>query len=195
MTSWLVDFCDNQLGLTYKFSSYEHNSSNYLSMLTWEHAGATINFKVVSMFLTPLTMAAQLGCVVSCIFSVLVAIVSITFTFLKHKKSYKKSKKLPPGQMGLPWIGETMEFYKAQRKNQLFEELVRPRITKYGKIFKTTLMGSPTVVVNGADANRFFLSNEFKLVISSWPFRRFSSWARTLSWKNKERGTGAFAGL
>uniref|UniRef100_A0A7N2L6E5 Taxadiene 5-alpha hydroxylase n=2 Tax=Quercus lobata TaxID=97700 RepID=A0A7N2L6E5_QUELO len=62
-----------------------------------------------------------------------------------------------------------MEFYKAQRKNQLFEEFVQPRITKYGKIFKTRLMGSPTVVVNGADANRFFLSNEFKLVISSWP--------------------------
>ena len=29
-------------------------------------------------------------------------------------------------------------------------------------------MGSPTVVVNGEEANRFFLSNEFKLVISSW---------------------------
>ncbi|GFS45371.1 cytochrome P450, family 718 [Actinidia rufa] len=41
--------------------------------------------------------------------------------------------------------------------------------SKYGKIFKTRLMGSPTIVVNGADANRFFLSNEFKLVISSWP--------------------------
>ena len=115
-------------------------------------------------------MAAQIGYVVSCLFSLLVAIVCISITFLKHKKSYKKSKKkLPPGQMGLPWIGETMEFYKAQRKNQLFEEFVQPRITKYGKIFKTRLMGSPTVVVNGADANRFFLSNEFKLVISSWP--------------------------
>ncbi|KAK9285306.1 hypothetical protein L1049_024497 [Liquidambar formosana] len=71
--------------------------------------------------------------------------------------------------MGLPWIGETMEFYKAQRKNRLFEEFVQPRVAKYGKVFKTRLMGSPTVVVNGAEANRFFLSNEFKLVISSWP--------------------------
>ncbi|KAA8524135.1 hypothetical protein F0562_010434 [Nyssa sinensis] len=71
--------------------------------------------------------------------------------------------------MGLPWIGETMDFYQAQRRNRLFEEFVQPRIAKYGNIFKTRLMGSPTVVVNGADANRFFLSNEFKLVISSWP--------------------------
>lgn len=57
--------------------------------------------------------------------------------------------------MGLPWIGETMAFYKAQRKNRVFEDFVRPRVAKHGKIFKTSLMGSPTVVVNGAEANRF----------------------------------------
>lgn len=71
--------------------------------------------------------------------------------------------------MGLPLIGETMEFYKAQRNNRLFEEFVQPRIAKHGKVFKTSLMGSPTVVVNGTEANRFILSNEFKLVVSSWP--------------------------
>lgn len=71
--------------------------------------------------------------------------------------------------MGLPLIGETIEFFKAQRNNRLFDDFVQPRVTKYGKIFKTRLLGSPTVVVNGAEANRFFLSNEFKLVISSWP--------------------------
>ncbi|KAI3714025.1 hypothetical protein L1987_72615 [Smallanthus sonchifolius] len=71
--------------------------------------------------------------------------------------------------MGLPWIGETVEFYKAQRSNQLFENFFEPRIKKHGNIFKTKLMGSPTVVVNGAIANKFFMSNEFKLVVSSWP--------------------------
>ncbi|KAJ9147183.1 hypothetical protein P3X46_029372 [Hevea brasiliensis] len=89
---------------------------------------------------------------------------------LTHKRGHNKNKKkLPPGEMGLPWIGETMEFFKAQRKNRMFEEFVQPRMAKYGKIFKTRLMGSPTIIVNGAEANRFFLSNEFKLVISSWP--------------------------
>lgn len=71
--------------------------------------------------------------------------------------------------MGLPWIGETIGFYRAQRKNQLFKNFFQPRVMKHGKIFKTKLMGSPTVVVNGAIANKFFMSNEFKLVISSWP--------------------------
>ncbi|KAJ7963896.1 Cytochrome P450 family protein [Quillaja saponaria] len=94
----------------------------------------------------------------------------ISFSFMIHKISYNRKKKiLPPGEMGFPLIGETMEFLNAQRKNQLFEEFVQPRILKHGKVFKTRLMGSPTVVVNGAEANRFFLSNEFKLVESSWP--------------------------
>lgn len=90
---------------------------------------------------------------------------------LIHRESMKRKskKKLPPGEMGLPWIGETIEFYKSQQKNRLYEEFVQPRLAKHGKIFKTRLMGSPTVVVNGAEANRFFMCNEFKLVISSWP--------------------------
>ncbi|KAL2973052.1 hypothetical protein AAZX31_14G026600 [Glycine max] len=71
--------------------------------------------------------------------------------------------------MGFPLKGETMEFFNAQRRNQLFEEFVHPRILKHGKIFRTRIMGSPTVVVNGAEANKFLLSNEFKLVKSSWP--------------------------
>ncbi|KAK6259352.1 hypothetical protein SCA6_013826 [Theobroma cacao] len=54
-----------------------------------------------------------------------------------------------------------MELYKTQSNNRFFEEFVEPRIAKYGKIFKTSLMGSPIVVVNGVEANRFILSNEF----------------------------------
>ncbi|XP_059668787.1 taxadiene 5-alpha hydroxylase [Cornus florida] len=103
------------------------------------------------------------------LFSLSAATVSM-LCFMHRKKSENKSKKkLPPGKLGFFWIGETLEFYKAQRRNRIFEEFVQPRIAKHGKIFKTRLMGSPTVVVNGAEANRFFLSNEFKLVVSSWP--------------------------
>ncbi|KAJ0666804.1 putative taxadiene 5-alpha-hydroxylase [Helianthus annuus] len=101
----------------------------------------------------------------------------ITFSFLlliiifvyRNSKRRTNKVKLPCGDMGLPWIGETVEFYKAQRSNQLFEEFFQPRMKKHGNIFKTKLMGSPTVVVNGAAANKFFMSNEFKLVVSSWP--------------------------
>ncbi|KAI5662026.1 hypothetical protein M9H77_21349 [Catharanthus roseus] len=106
------------------------------------------------------------------LFSLFLAFFVFFFIFLTHYKinSESKTKKiLPPGELGLPWIGETIDFFKAQRKNRLYEEFVQPRIQMYGKTFKTRIMGSPTVVVNGAEANKFFLSNEFKLVVSSWP--------------------------
>ncbi|KAI3693405.1 hypothetical protein L6452_33240 [Arctium lappa] len=71
--------------------------------------------------------------------------------------------------MGLPCIRETIEFYNAQCTNQLFQNFFQPRIAKYGKVFKTRLIGSPTVMVHGLATNKFFMSNEFKLVVSSWP--------------------------
>ncbi|KAF6175065.1 hypothetical protein GIB67_038978 [Kingdonia uniflora] len=114
-------------------------------------------------------MAVDMSFVLSLVISLIVISMIMCF-FRKNKTISTKSKnKLPPGEMGLPWIGETFEFYKAQRNNQLYEAFVQPRSRTYGNIFKTRLMGSPTVVVSGAEANKFFLSNEFKLVVSSWP--------------------------
>ncbi|XP_052178902.1 taxadiene 5-alpha hydroxylase-like [Diospyros lotus] len=105
-------------------------------------------------------------------FSLFAATAMAIFFVDKTRKTKNRSLRncrLPPGNMGLLWIGETMDFFRAQRSNQLFESFIQPRAAKHGNIFKTRLLGSPTVVVNGADANRFFLSNEFKLVVSSWP--------------------------
>ncbi|XP_010525407.1 PREDICTED: taxadiene 5-alpha hydroxylase [Tarenaya hassleriana] len=118
-------------------------------------------------------MALELNSLLSWLFFCIAATISSSLFFFRkkthHHASSKKPKTLPPGQMGLPWIGETMEFYKAQKSNKLFEDFVQPRIRKHGDIFKTRIMGSPTIVVNGAEANRLILSNEFKLVVSSWP--------------------------
>lgn len=114
-------------------------------------------------------MAMSINVSPSLALSVLGPLCVLIMVLIHRESMRRKTKKLPPGEMGLPWIGETIEFYKSQQKNRLYEEFVQPRVAKHGKIFKTRLMGSPTVVVNGAEANRFFMSNEFKLVISSWP--------------------------
>ncbi|CAI0461344.1 unnamed protein product [Linum tenue] len=122
----------------------------------------------------PQTMSFHINIILT-----VVAATTLILIFFKHllnkvtssvsSKGTKLLLNLPPGEMGLPWLGETMDFYRSQRNNRLFEDFLRPRIAKHGSIFKTRLMGSPTIVVNGAEANRFFLSNEFKLVVSSWP--------------------------
>lgn len=101
--------------------------------------------------------------------SILLAVISTIIIGILSFKSSSSRINLPPGNLGLPVIGETLQFYRAQKRNRLFEDFFGNRIQKYGSVFKTGLMGSPTVVFTGAAGNRFLLSNEFKLVVSSWP--------------------------
>jgi hypothetical protein len=54
----------------------------------------------------------------------------------------KNSLPLPPGNFGLPFIGETITFL---RENNFTEQ----RQQKYGSIFKTHLFGRPTIVMIG----------------------------------------------
>jgi cytochrome P450 len=61
------------------------------------------------------------------------------------------SRPLPPGSFGLPVIGETLSFLTDP-------EFADKRHQKYGPIFKTQILGRPTVVMVGAEANRFILS-------------------------------------
>lgn len=63
-------------------------------------------------------------------------------------------KKLPPGSFGLPLIGESISFIRAQKQDGS-DEWIRSRIRKYGPVFKTSLMGSRTVVITGQAGNRF----------------------------------------
>ena len=58
---------------------------------------------------------------------------------------------LPPGSMGLPWLGETLNFL-------LDPDYANKRRTKYGDISKTSLLGRPTVFMMGPAANQFILS-------------------------------------
>ncbi|KAM5141615.1 cytochrome P450 26A1 [Mantella aurantiaca] len=70
---------------------------------------------------------------------------------------------LPPGTMGLPFFGETLQMVLQRRK---FLQLKR---RKYGHIYKTHLFGVPTVRVLGADNVRQILLGEHKLVSVQWP--------------------------
>lgn len=69
---------------------------------------------------------------------------------------------LPPGRFGLPLIGETLGFLQdlhfAEKRHQ-----------KYGPIFKTQLLGRPTVFLIGAEANRFLLTHENQYFSANWP--------------------------
>ncbi|GAB4227341.1 MAG: cytochrome P450 [Stanieria sp.] len=74
----------------------------------------------------------------------------------------EQSLPLPPGNLGLPLLGETISFFTDPDFNQ-------KRLKKYGKLFKTSLFGRPTVVMVGAEANTFLFKNENKYIIATWP--------------------------
>ncbi|MDJ0599599.1 MAG: cytochrome P450 [Crocosphaera sp.] len=69
---------------------------------------------------------------------------------------------LPPGDIGLPLIGETLNF--------LFDpDFAKKKVRKYGQVYKTNIFGNNTVTMIGAEANQFLFLNENKYVVSTWP--------------------------
>ncbi|XP_069467462.1 cytochrome P450 26A1 [Ambystoma mexicanum] len=70
---------------------------------------------------------------------------------------------LPPGTMGLPFFGETLQLVLQRRK---FLQMKR---RKYGFIYKTHLFGRPTVRVMGAENVKQILLGEHRLVSVHWP--------------------------
>jgi len=69
---------------------------------------------------------------------------------------------LPPGNFGLPLVGETISFLT---DNNFAEK----REKKHGKIYKSHIFGAPTIFLAGAEANKFLFSNENKYFTATWP--------------------------
>ncbi|XP_030468239.1 beta-amyrin 28-monooxygenase-like [Syzygium oleosum] len=93
---------------------------------------------------------------------------SLFFLFYKHRSHYA-TPNLPPGNVGLPLIGESLDFLSSGWKGHP-ERFIFDRITRYSsQVFKTSLLGQPAAVFCGAAGNKFLFSNENKLVVAWWP--------------------------
>lgn len=77
-------------------------------------------------------------------------------------QNQKNKLPLPPGKLGLPILGETISFLTDPN-------FTEKRQKKYGNVFKTNIFGSPTIVMIGAEANRFIFSSETKNFVIKWP--------------------------
>lgn len=74
----------------------------------------------------------------------------------------KRKLPLPPGSFGLPAVGETISFLRDSDFNE-------KRHKRYGSVFKTHIFGRPTVMMSGAEANEFLLTNDNRYFVISWP--------------------------
>ncbi|CAL1362879.1 unnamed protein product [Linum trigynum] len=70
---------------------------------------------------------------------------------------------LPPGSMGLPFVGETFQFFSRSKSFDV-PLFLSSRIQKYGKIFKTSVAGRAVVMSVDPDFNHYILQQEGKLV-------------------------------
>ncbi|XP_051204888.1 abscisic acid 8'-hydroxylase 2 [Lolium perenne] len=71
---------------------------------------------------------------------------------------------LPPGSMGLPYVGETLLLYH-QNPSVFFAS----KQMRYGDIFKTHLLGCPCVMLASPEAARFVLVTHQKLFKPTYP--------------------------
>ncbi|KAF3444540.1 hypothetical protein FNV43_RR14232 [Rhamnella rubrinervis] len=70
--------------------------------------------------------------------------------------------------MGWPFFGETLEFLKPHSSNSI-GCFLQQHCSRYGKVFKSHLFGSPTIVSCDLELNMFILQNEGKLFETSYP--------------------------
>ncbi|XP_020213301.1 cytochrome P450 85A isoform X1 [Cajanus cajan] len=93
-----------------------------------------------------------------------VALTISAFLVVLKWNNMKYSKKgMPPGSLGLPFIGETLKFLKHG------PDFMKGRKSRYGNLFKTHALGSPIVVSMDPDANRYILVNEAKGLVPGYP--------------------------
>ncbi|KAF8051363.1 hypothetical protein N665_1739s0003 [Sinapis alba] len=71
---------------------------------------------------------------------------------------------LPPGTMGLPYVGETFQLY-SQDPNVFFASKQK----RYGSVFKTHVLGCPCVMISSPDAAKFVLVTKSHLFKPTFP--------------------------
>ncbi|KAL5207845.1 hypothetical protein ABZP36_032280 [Zizania latifolia] len=76
--------------------------------------------------------------------------------------------RLPPGSLGLPLIGETLQFF-APNPTCDISYFVKERLNRYGSIFKTSVVGRPVVVSADPELNYYVFQHEGKLFESWYP--------------------------
>nr|QNN89156.1 cytochrome P450 [Achyranthes bidentata] len=95
---------------------------------------------------------------------------SLASFYLLYNHNSARGYTLPPGKMGWPVVGESLEFLSTGWKGYP-EKFIFDRLNKYAPnvVFKTSIFGEKVAVMCGAASNKFLYSNENKLVQAWWP--------------------------
>nr|CAB3496575.1 unnamed protein product [Digitaria exilis] len=85
-----------------------------------------------------------------------------------HYRTKKKRPNLPPGSSGWPFVGETFGYLRPHLATSV-GRFMEEHVSRYGKIYRSSLFGERTVVSADAGLNRYILQNEGRLFECSYP--------------------------
>ncbi|KAG2722745.1 hypothetical protein I3760_02G140400 [Carya illinoinensis] len=93
-------------------------------------------------------------------------------TMILYRKRFRlrslQRSTLPLGTLGWPFIGETIEFVSCAYSDRP-ETFMDKRCRIYGKVFKSHIFGSPTIVSTDAEVSKFVLQSDAKTFVPSYP--------------------------
>ncbi|KAL0319379.1 UNVERIFIED_CONTAM: 3-epi-6-deoxocathasterone 23-monooxygenase CYP90D1 [Sesamum angustifolium] len=85
------------------------------------------------------------------------------------RRSSSSSSRLPLGSLGIwPFVGETLHFISSAYSDRP-ETFMDKRRRMYGKVFKSHLFGSATIVSTDAEVSKIILQSDAKTFIPSYP--------------------------
>ncbi|KAK6918429.1 Cytochrome P450 [Dillenia turbinata] len=93
-------------------------------------------------------------------------LVGVVLIWLSHWlyvwRNPKSNGKLPPGSMGFPIIGETIQYFAPYRFDDL-PLFFRKRVARYGAVFRTNILGKQVVISTDSELNHYIFQQEGKL--------------------------------
>ncbi|KAF5449068.1 hypothetical protein F2P56_029552 [Juglans regia] len=93
-----------------------------------------------------------------------VGLIVVWFTYWINKwRNPKCNGVLPPGSMGPPLIGESLQLIVPSYSLDL-HPFIRKRVQRYGSIFRTSVAGRPIIVSTDVEFNHYLAKQEGRLV-------------------------------
>ncbi|KAK9103398.1 hypothetical protein Sjap_020652 [Stephania japonica] len=97
------------------------------------------------------------------------AVIVICITHWVYRwRNPKCNGKLPPGSMGWPLLGETLQFFAPNMSSDI-PPFIKKRMKRYGPVFRTSLVGRPVIVSTDPEINHFIFQQEGQLFQSWYP--------------------------
>ncbi|XP_022132598.1 3-epi-6-deoxocathasterone 23-monooxygenase isoform X2 [Momordica charantia] len=96
------------------------------------------------------------------------AVLGSWFWMNKMRNIDNKDGRIPKGNLGWPFIGETLQFIASGYSSRPVTFMDK-RKSLYGEVFKTNILGTPIIVSTDSEVNKVVLQNHGNIFIPAYP--------------------------